>query len=1078
MMTRIKFIGAGAGSGKTTAVVQHIADAIANNQCAPAGLVATTYTVKAAEELRERIRRELLERGLGTAADQLDQALVGTVHSVCARLLRRFAFEAGLSPEVRVMAEEDGPILRAQAVDAACPLAEVQAMQAVAEQLGQVKDGGYRWSGQLDRLLDEVRANDFDPAALPAIGEQAAQEFLELLPRPATEDLDALLNAAIRRTLVALETCGDTKDKTLRYLDELKETLTLLAAKQFTWKQWLELQQSGPDGRKKAVAALADPVREVLDRMGEHPRLHRDIADYTRRLFRLAQAALEQYGAIKRRLGVVDFADLEHLTLKLLRNNPAVRAACQERWQLVVVDEFQDTSPLQLALFLAWAELAPHSLWVGDPKQAIYGFRNTDPQLTDAVVDALRQAGVAGETLGTSHRSVAELVTLVNGLFAEPFQRTLGLPAAAITLQAKRPNRVGSAPALEFFDLRTGETQKNGKERKPKVDEIADSVAAGIHSLLDAGSGIKVFDRDRNAERPIEPGDVAVLCRNNTHGDQIASALTAAGFTVSRGGTGLLATPEGRFGLACLRRLADAQDSLAAAEVVALGSSAAPEEWLADRLRHLAAQPKDGNCWRLDGPAPDLRLARLEAARARAATLTPTEALDLALEAGDAFSTVSAWGPSATRAAQRRANLEALRGMAKRYTDRCTSAGQPATVGGLLHWCAVASQEKSDAKAGDPSPGAIQVLTYHRAKGLEWPVVVATDLTEGERTDLFEVQSVAGSQPFDLGTPLAGRRLRFWASPFGEKEKGVPLLDQLQQSAPAHAQRERAQAEALRLLYVGFTRARDRLVLVRLPGHALEWLAVLGSNALEQADQSVKLPSGELLPCAQRTLLRPALPSPPAEKTVRWLASAPTRTTRLPAVISPSHAPQTGSFQMVASDSYGPRLVLRADVDESVLGDTLHALIAAELLNPGQPDRLVTVQAQLAAAGLAAALAAEEVAAALERFRIELNRRFAPRALRVEMPFAYRNAAGQRVSGIMDLLLETAEGWVLVDHKSFPGGASQWAAKAETFSGQLALYVEAMGQLGLPLAGVWVHFPVGGGWVQLSKQERQPAGPL
>lgn len=1076
MMTRIKFIGAGAGSGKTTAVVRHIADAIADNKCAPAGLVATTYTVKAAEELRERIRRELLERCLDTAAEQLDQALVGTVHSVCARLLRRFAFEAGLSPEVRVLAEEDGPVLRAQAVDAACPLTEVQALQAVADRLGQVKDGAYHWHGQSDRLLDEVRANDFDPAALPAMGEQIAREFLDLFPRPVTEDLDAVLAGTIRRTLVALEICGDTKDKTLRYIEELKETLTLLAGQQFTWKQWLDLRQSGPDGRKKAVAALADPVREVLDRMGEHPRLHADIADYTRRLFRLAQTTLEHYGEIKRRLGVVDFADLEHLTLKLLRENPSVRAACQERWQLVVVDEFQDTSPMQLALFLAWAGLAPRSLWVGDPKQAIYGFRNTDPQLTDAVVDALRRAGVAGETLGTSHRSVAELVTLVNGLFAEPFQRTLGLPATAITLQAKRPARVGTAPALEFFDIRTGETQKNGKERKPTVAEVAGCVAAGISSLMDPAAGVNVFDRDLDAERAITPGDVAVLCRNNAHGDQIAAALTAAGFTVSRGGAGLLATPEGCFGLACLRRLADAQDSLAAAEVVALGSSTAPEEWLADRLRHLAARPKDGDRWRLDGPTADGRLARLEAVRPQAAALTPIEALDLALEAADAFATVSAWGPSATRAAQRRANLEALRGMAARYTDRCTSAGEPATVAGLLHWCAVAAQDKADAKAGDPSPGAIQVLTYHRAKGLEWPVVIATDLTEGERTDLFTVHSVAASQPLDLRAPLAGRRLRFWASPFGEKEKDVPLLDQLQQSAPALAQGERARAEALRLLYVGFTRARDRLVLVRVPGHSLDWLAVLGTDTLEQADQSVKLPSGELLPCAQRTLLPATLSSPPPEPAVSWLATAPTRTARLPAVVSPSQAPTSGSFRVVATESYGSPLVLRADVDEAVLGDTLHAVIAAELLNPGRPDRLATVQSQLAAAGLANALAADEVVAAVDRFLAELNRRFAPRALRVETPFSYRNAAGQRVSGIMDLLLDTTDGWVLVDHKSFPGGTSQWAAKALTFSGQLALYVEAMRQLGLPLAGVWLHFPVGGGWVRLAEQESQPAG--
>ena len=107
MKPPIQFIGAGAGSGKTTAVVNTIVAALLDGSCVPAGLIATTYTVKAAQELRERIRRALLEGGHAALAEQLDLALIGTVHSVCARLLRRFAFEAGISPAVEVLARVD-----------------------------------------------------------------------------------------------------------------------------------------------------------------------------------------------------------------------------------------------------------------------------------------------------------------------------------------------------------------------------------------------------------------------------------------------------------------------------------------------------------------------------------------------------------------------------------------------------------------------------------------------------------------------------------------------------------------------------------------------------------------------------------------------------------------------------------------------------------------------------------------------------------------------------------------------------------------------------------------------------------
>lgn len=1068
-MDRIQFIGAGAGSGKTTEVVKRIVEALANQTCTPAGLIATTYTVKAAEELRERIRRELLRQGHITLAEQLDQALVGTVHSVCARLLRRFAFEAGISPAVRVMAEEDGAALRAQAVDAVCSLAELCALQQLADRLGQtIRGGGHQWRGQLQQLLDEVRSNDFAPAELPRMGTAAAQEFLALFPRPTKDDLDGLLAHAIEQVIPALEQSGDTTDKTANYLEALQTTGQALAAGRLGWLDWLRLLKSGP---AKKIVALADPVAAVLNRFGEHPRLHADIADYTARLFRLAQATLERFADLKRQQGVVDFADLEHLTLRLLRDNADVRAACQERWQLVVVDEFQDTSPMQLALFLEWAQLAPRSIWVGDPKQAIYGFRNTDPQLTDAVVGALRTAGAAREILGRSHRSVSDLVKLVNGLFAGPFARTLHLREEEVTLMATRGPKVGPAPAVEFFDIRSGEALKKGGERKPTLDEIAGCVAEGIRALLQPAAGVTVFDKELKRERPIAPGDIAVLCRKNDHGQRLAAALTAAGFTVSQGGAGLLGTPEARLGLACLRRLADAEDSLAAAELIALGSAAAPKDWLADRLGYLAAHPTGADRWRLEGPDADPRLVRLETACAQAAWLTPAEALDLALEAGDAFATVTAWGPSAARAAQRRANLEALRGLAARYTDRCTSAGVPATVAGLLQWCAAAQIAKTDAKAGDPSPGAIQVLTYHRAKGLEWPVVLCTNLTEPERTDLFNVQSLADAgQPFDMRAPLANRRLRFWASPFGELETGVPLLDELGQCDAARQQAARARAEALRLLYVGFTRARDRLVLVRVPGQPLEWLDVLDAPALNLATNQIELPSGEQVVCAQRVLQPVAMAAPTAAAQVRWLATATGRTDKLPAILSPSHAAPLANFQAPVCETYGPRLPLVGKVDEAALGDALHAIFAAELLNPGQSDRSARVRAELAAFGLTGSVDVVQVVALLERFHAEVQRRFAPRRMLVETPFHYRNAAGQRVSGVMDLSLETAQGWVLVDHKSFPGGPDKWSAKALTFSGQLALYAQTLREQGKTACEIWVHFPVGGGWVRLEAQ--------
>ena len=604
---------------------------------------------------------------------------------------------------------------------------------------------------------------------------------------------------------------------------------------------------------------------------------------------------------------------------------------------------------------------------------------------------------------------------------------------------------------------------------KLKLNDIAACVADGIRKLLDPKTGRAIFDRQLGQPRPVAPGDIAVLCRKNQHARNMATALSAAGFTVSLGGAGLLATPEGCLALACLRRVADKDDSLAAAEVVALGTCGEPEVWIAERLQFLAANPGGADRWRLDGPQADPRLVRLETVRAQSHWLSPTEALDLALAAGEVLATVTAWGPSPERAAQRRANVEALRGMAGRYEDHCRSGRDPATVAGFLNWCAVQQENGADAKASDPSPGAIQVLTYHGAKGLEWPVVLCTDLEEADPADLFDVQSVSpdAGKEVSFENPLAGRSLRFWASPFGGNEAGIPLLHSIQQSALAQQREMQSRAEALRLLYVGLTRARDLLILVRLPGQELKWLDLLGTTALSTAVDEMKFASGKSVPCRTQTLLPTQVTRQSSGAPLRWLATATSSTPRVPATLSPSHAEPVPEVTAAEPITYGSRLPVVGTVDEAALGDALHAILAAELLNPAKADREAKVREQLAGFGLATSLEAAAVVVMMDRFRADLVQRFSPTRVLVETPFSFPLPNGQRVSGVMDLLLETPTGWVLVDHKSYQGRRDQWAAKALTFSGQLALYAQALRKNGMTLAEVWVHFPVGGGLVRL-----------
>jgi ATP-dependent exoDNAse (exonuclease V) beta subunit len=229
---------------------------------------------------------------------------------------------------------------------------------------------------------------------------------------------------------------------------------------------------------------------------------------------------------------------------------------------LLVVDEFQDTSPIQLALFLELARRAKEVVWVGDVKQAIYGFRGTDPVLIDTVVHELRRNGVPSERLAKSYRAVPDLVALMNAVFAPAFAASLDLDRPDVELEAERQAIRPAQPGLEFFELENPDRNKtDGRPKKLTQPQYAACVASGVVSLLDPQSRRQVVDRSTKQERPVRPADVAVLCRTNASAARIAEVLSQRGLPVSIGGSGLLATPEVRLALACLRRLADHTDS-------------------------------------------------------------------------------------------------------------------------------------------------------------------------------------------------------------------------------------------------------------------------------------------------------------------------------------------------------------------------------------------------------------------------------------------------------------------------------------------------------------------------------------
>lgn len=1069
----ITFFSASAGSGKTHCITGQIIDQLAAGSCRPGGLIATTFTQRAAAELANRLRLRLHEQGRAPLADALDEAMIGTVHSVCGQLLRRFAFEAGVSPRVEVIAPPEARILFSRAVEEVADSATLERLERWSRSLGQrdARTGTALWKSQVHRLVEACRTNDFTAGQLPGFAAVSVAEVVAGLLPVWGDDPTAALRSAVDEALKALATNGDDTKGTQTYADQLNGAWRRLEAGQLPWSDWVKLTKAEPSKPSMAVAAKVQAAAAGYER---HPGLRQELSDYTHAVFALAALALDRFQALKAERGLLDYADLEQQALHLLRDQPAVRDLLRQELDLLVVDEFQDTSPIQLALFLELARCARETIWVGDVKQAIYGFRASDPELVGAVLRELpARGGRMAASLATSWRSTPALVHLASELFVPAFQSSLGLPETEVRLTPNPERTPAPEPAVEWARLSSGQFNKTrpGRLKKLTKPQFAEVLAEIVRQQL---AGNPVVDRTSHQLRPVTPRDVAVLCRTNDAATDVAEALRSLGVPVALAAPGLLATPEACLGLACLRRLADPKDSLAAAEIVALTGGGDIGPWLENRLAYVAgplATEGAQDRWGLEAPFVHPVLLALEARRASLKVWSPAEALSAALEAADAFRAVSAWGPDAGRAEQRRANLEALRALVGAYEEAAASQQVPATIAGFFFWTEERKRIEEDAVATDEAADAVHVDTYHSAKGLEWPVVLLTDLDETSEPRLWDI-TTARREPtttVQLDSLLADRQIRFWIWPFGQQKTGIPLADRLEAGPVGRAAAHLAHQEDLRLLYVGLTRARDRLVLVQDEAGPAPWLDLLGADWFRDTNGAICLPVGAAVQCLTRRLTWQE-PEPPVNQTgeIRWFAPPEPPHPQTSAWVTPSGQLPDPAVRVANVAEFGGRLPLLGNPEESVVGDALHGILAADWLNPGATNRTEMVARMLAGHDLTRHLQVAEVLRQLDRFRAGVDSRFQVRSVAVEVPFTWVRPDGQRVSGIIDLLLETDAGWVVVDHKSYPGPRSEWPAKALSYSGQVSLYRDALVAVGRPVAGIWIHFVTGGGWVELA----------
>ena len=1048
-MKNVMLIGAGAGSGKTYRLAEEVFAAVSSGRARPEGIILTTFTKKAASELRSRVSARLIARGQQENARKMAGAMIGTVHSICGQLLQDFAFDLGLALKQTILDEEAGRALFNRAIADGISSSEQAALHRIGEML-ELED----WRDTIRALADLVRVNGIAPESLPQWAEASVASLLDGF----SEDPDGreTLRAEVEQATTELRRLvASGADKTQKTKDAIYALQTasrdLVKTRGIIWKNIQRLTRLDP---AKKAQDVVKRVKALADQNYTWPEMRTEMRSVVATIFSAVEATLTVYNRSKRDIGAIDYTDMEKMLLDAL-DHANVRESLAGQIDLLMVDEFQDTSPIQMAIFLKLIALAKSVIWVGDPKQAIYGFRGTDPELMNA---ALRRITDVGKTdrLEHSWRSRPELVRFVNQTFGGVFGPQ-GQDRAEVSLKPQRKEEL-KALATESWVL-TRIASENGRPKQDVGTDYAQIASEVIRTLEDKSR--LVIDRETQESRPIEPGDIAIMVRSNDTTAALAATFREFGIPVEVSVPGLLREPEIVWVRAAIDLLLNPNNALAAARLswlsdVAIHDGASPLGWLTDRISsYQETSGREKAPWS-DHPL----LIKIRAAAANACALSPETLVLTAIEVSEA--TQFAKRSEIPRLAL--SNLDRLVHLARNYTNAEAAFGRAVTATGFL----TRLQELSDAGEDRIRPiaaNAVQICTYHAAKGLEWPMVILYQLNKEYEAAPFDVR-VTSPEKIDLQEPLAGRGVVYWPYMYGRLGKSngsdFSFLRMVRERSDYGLMARKRQEEETRLLYVAMTRARDYLVFAARPG-ALQALSVLEG----QADEPGLAVPQELETCPKDWIIRvptiaKALLTLPQGTDRHWITYK-ARTTKKPGKITPSHVAEGEAHIIVGeAERYAERIPLKKAANLRSVGIALHAYLAVDCRHFDANRKRAMALDMLQANGLDGVALPDDIVVAADTFYGWIELRWPGSTMRHEVPL-HSFKDGIIVEGTADLIVETKSGLVIIDHKSFPGSTAQAKERAAKYAPQLAEYrkvVEASTQK--PVIETGIHMPVAG----------------
>lgn len=1055
-MKNVEYISASAGSGKTYTLTHKLADAVRGysvdkegsrhtvTRIEPEQVILTTYTVKAATEFREKAKAAMHEAGLHEEAERLDQAMIGTVHSVADAFIHKYWYRLGISPELNVMTDDDKDFFINQSLASLPTEQELKRLNnftyqfSIGYKYGSGKYGiNYEhWQEDLKKIVDYTTNYDIkDYTSSEENSKNIINSFCQEGTHVRFDKGEAMrvLNELDTQNAQGRQSGASVSRKST--IDEYRRKL-----KYINYSEIAGLHDFILSLPKSVCSDDATAFAHTLDGLWASEEVRYLQLEYVGLLFKFATIWRKNFEEYKRTKHLIDYNDMEKLFYSLL-NMPDVAEDISEEYKYLLVDEFQDSSPIQVKIFDKLSEIVDRSVWVGDYKQAIYGFRGADTDLVKAVTEQIgkHENGCTTDTLDTSYRSYPEIVETCNKVFVPAFTANHTLTAEQVQLKPHKENKE------QLHNLRVWPIE--GKNKGEKTDNLAYNIACEI-------------------KHGKAPKDIAVLALTNADLDALAEALRAYSIPICRDDTEAAVGDETMLMTALLSLLVNPRDEYSRAQIALLTVPGYDTAKILDEKLSIIKDNGNKDAYLKDIPLVKELLAKRDTFRLQSVRAV-VESIIIEL---DLYNVVAHWDmPQQSRAA-----LQAIKEAAAAYEDHCLQMTLPATVSGFIAYI----NDKGITATGDPD--GVRLYTYHGSKGLEWDTVILLSLDDDPLNSnklqsryFYGVQAFhkEGDQPSadNLYPPMTISVLP-WI--FGSR-KSAPedLTSKITSSDRFKSITQQRLEESKRLLYVAMSRPVKELILAPSGNNGLKFLDTIYKGTELKTNNDYKSaglcdPLGIGVPFQSESMSDEEIDTgnwryqTSSEKLIRLKGEPCEEQLRdiQPSSVKAEHAEINKEL-----DSDGRLVAITGHPDMAVIGSCIHDIFCVLDRNKTED----TTERIIDGYGLTDSLTTpSQIINAWNRLEKYLATHYGQSVRRYhELPFK-QLVNGQIVTGSMDLVWKTANGCVLIDYKTFPGNEQLVLTPgnhyAGNYKGQFDCYTHALEAAGEQVVARYVYYPVTG----------------